>query len=165
MGLGRVVFELLIAALVVWRVSTTIAIAKIFEPLRNALDPGPRRSAIRSRTTGVRAWFHELVCCQFCISHYIALIYLQFWYIDLVRTNSPVVNFVITWMAVVGLSSIIARAYQRPPAQNAERPANSASDRVPEPPPRTGVPRRRPDYDSSYLDEFRRSSPLRKRAS
>ncbi len=164
MGLGRVIFELIIAALVVWRISTTIAIAKIFEPLRNALDPGLHPGHIRSHARGLRAWLHELVCCQFCISHYIALIYLQFWYIDLVHTRNSLVNFGITWMAVVALSSIIARVYQRPPAQTADRPAAPLMDRASEN-LRTSLPRRNPDYGTGYLDDFRRPSPARKRAS
>jgi hypothetical protein len=162
MGLGRLIFELTIAGLVVWRVSTTIAVAKIFEPLRDALDPERRVDSFSGRKRKLKAWLHELVCCQFCISHYVALLYLQFWHVDLVHTRSSLVDFGITWMAVVGLSSIIARVYQRAPARNSGRPAAV--------PPgesllRYGLPGRRPAYQSSYSGESGHLSGVRKQAS
>ena len=161
MGLGRVIFELAIAGLVVWRISTTIAVARIFEPLRDALDPERRVDSFPRHKHKLRAWLHELVCCQFCISHYVALVYLQFWYVDLVHTRSSLVNFGITWMAVVGLSSIIARAYQRAPAQNSDRPAAVAPA---ENLLRAGLPTRRPAYQSSYSGESGHPSRVRKQA-
>ncbi len=107
------ILQLLIAALVVWRVSTTIAVAKVFEPFRNWVWRERPGAPPPSRWNRARIWIREAVSCQFCLSHYVAFAYLQFWYVDVVPTTSRIVSFSITWMSVVALSSIIARACQK----------------------------------------------------
>ncbi len=112
MALARTVFELIIAALVVWHVSTTLATAKVFGPFRMWICPkGSGRGLCGAERA--RAWLYELVSCQFCISHYVALAYMVFWRPAMVATGNAVVNFTITWFSVVAVSSIIARACQK----------------------------------------------------
>jgi hypothetical protein len=65
-------------------------------------------------------------------------------------------------MAVVGLSSLIARVYQRPPAQSQDRSAVAprAEGLL-----KTGLAARRPAYQACYPAEPGSPPDVRKRAS
>jgi hypothetical protein len=53
------------------------------------------------------------VSCQFCLSHYVAAAYVYFWRVNLIETGSRPANLIVTWLAVVALSSILARMCQK----------------------------------------------------
>lgn len=94
-------FQLFVIASVVMGVSHTIAKERIFEPLRRRLG-------------GRDTWLGYLVCCPYCISHWVAFAVVPLtgaYYVDVAVFPSPLRTFA-SWL----LSSIFvatAAAYLR----------------------------------------------------
>jgi hypothetical protein len=91
---------LLVISLAVWSTSTTIAVARIFEPVRNFVK---RRND----------YLGEGVSCQRCISHWIAFAYVGVFLPRLLNSGFLFVDFFVSAMAVVGISDMIARTMSR----------------------------------------------------
>lgn len=114
-NLLRALFEWIVLSVTVWTISTTIARARVFRPLR---------ALVKARSD----FFGEGVSCQYCISHWVAfaltLVYRPellpaahwpVWAAPWLPWLAPVAEYFISAFAVIGLSALIARNLGKTP--------------------------------------------------
>ncbi len=109
--LVHALFEWIVLSVIVWTVSTTIARARVFRPLR---------AWVKGRSD----FFGEGVSCQYCISHWVAfaltLVYRPHLLEPAYRPASlpwllPVLDYLVSAFAVIGLGALIARNLGKTP--------------------------------------------------
>lgn len=88
--------SVVITALATWSISTTVAVAKVFEPVRVIVK---RRSK----------YLGEGISCQRCISHWIAFSLVDLYRPRVVWSNVAILDYFITAMVIVAISDLIAR--------------------------------------------------------
>jgi hypothetical protein len=104
-------------AVIVWIVSTTIARARVFRPLRRAVK---RRSD----------YFGEGISCQYCISHWVGLLVVAALRPRFLPFDTPggFYGYYLTHsFAVIGLSALIARTIGKTPPDGVPHPDEIAA--------------------------------------
>ncbi|MGE5487600.1 MAG: hypothetical protein ACM3ZB_07250 [bacterium] len=111
-NLLRALFEWVVLSVTVWTISTTIARARVFRPIR---------ALVKARSD----FFGEGVSCQYCISHWVAfaltLVYrpellpAAHWPVPVAPWLVQVVDYFISAFAVIGLAALIARNLGKTP--------------------------------------------------
>ncbi len=109
---GEIV-KVIALALIVWLVSTTIASAKIAEPLRAWIEGPPAQRHWDRKPSTFRSWLHELITCQRCLSHWVALPACWFFEPRLLTSRAAIVAWIANWLLVVAINDVIARAFKK----------------------------------------------------
>lgn len=107
--------------LVVWCVSTTIAQAKVFKPLRDWVMPvWMQEEAIDAEfIIDDSFWYKcrmvvwELISCQRCLAHYVAALAVWLFPFELLQTRFAFVAWLANWFLVVAVNDVIARKLQK----------------------------------------------------
>lgn len=113
-NLVHALFEWVVLSVTVWTVSTTIARARVFRPLRRW---------VKAHSD----FFGEGVSCQYCISHWVAfaltLVYrpellpAAHWPAFAAPWLLPVIDYFASAFALIGLSALIARTLGKTPPE------------------------------------------------
>lgn len=110
--------QLVCLALVVWCVSTSVAKAKIFEPLHNFIFPSwlwyEDYDILKSNgSINWRYALRELISCQRCLAHYVAILALVLFPTRVLQFPLTFVEFVANWFLVVAVNDVIARKLEK----------------------------------------------------
>lgn len=113
------IVELIYLALVVWCVSASVARAKVFEPLRRWILPiddeddlyGEAWKAYADWSWKLRAMLWELVSCQRCLAHWVALLTCWLFPVQIIVSQSVIVSWIGNWFLVVAVNDLIARQF------------------------------------------------------
>lgn len=96
--------QILILAFCVASISFTVTVTSIFKFLRDWVSK-------------IHYKFEELIHCPWCFSHYVALLILFLCNkeVYIIVSSSTIINFIVTWFAIIGISGlchyILLRAY------------------------------------------------------
>lgn len=107
-------YEIGLLSAAVWLISTTIARARAFRPLRRA---------VKARSD----YFGEGISCQYCISHWVGFVLCAVYQPRFLVSRWPAVDLAVSAFVVVAVGALIARTIGKTPPDGVLHPDERAA--------------------------------------